>query len=270
MTQPNKYLIAPDFDCPPNTAILIGHILTDPTLPYEALNTDSLLPPPASITLNTTKTAFSATHSQFNTSTFNIWALGHKGDSSQDIQFEIDEIETSFIKPAGKETQEYMRSCVEDDNVQAFFDGSRFKKSVYMIVGLKIAKGAKVNKTLERSREATAKVKVDGTAGGVPFKAEPQAEFKGGRKERTEWKDQKRFVFAYRLRKITCKKGKAVGNVEYNKGAFLDLESSKGGKEEKELHYLVDEEDVELHENASKRISEVEDAQEELFILPIK
>lgn len=120
MAQPNKYFIAPDFACPPNTAMLLGHILTDPALPYESLNTDSLIPAPSSITLITTKTGFSATGSQLSSGKFGIWAqilegaygggVGHNFDNSQDIEFEIDEIETSFIKPAGKETKEYMRS----------------------------------------------------------------------------------------------------------------------------------------------------------------
>lgn len=159
---------------------------------------------------------------------------------------------------------------MEDENVQAYFEGSRFSKSVYMIVGLKIAKGAKVSKGSERNRETTAKLMLDGTAGGVPFKVGPQAEVKGKREESTKWRDEKSFVFAYRLRKITCKKGKVVKDVEYNKGAFLDLESSKGGKGDRELHYLLEDVDVELEGKASEKISEVEDGQEELFMSLMK
>jgi hypothetical protein len=201
MVQPYKYFIAPDFDCPPNTAILLGHILTDPSLPYESLNTDSLSPPLPSVTLTTTKTGFSATRSQLNSGKFGIWAhildgadgggVGHNFDNSQDIEFEIDEIETSFIKPAGNETKEYMRTCVAGEDVQQFFEGSRFRKSVYMIVGLKIAKGIRMSKGSERSRKTIAKLMVDGTAGGIPLKVGPQAEVKGGRTESTEWKDEK-------------------------------------------------------------------------------
>jgi hypothetical protein len=267
MAQPNKYFIAPDFDCPPNTAILLGHILTDPTLPYEPLNADALMPPTPSIVINTTKTGFSATRSQLSSGKFGIWAqilegaygggVGHNFDNSQDIEFHIDEIETSFIKPAGIETKQYIKTCVEDEDVLAYFKGSIFKKSVYIIVGLKIAKGAKVSIGSERSRETTAKAMVDGTAGGFPFKAGPQAEVKGERKGSTKWKDEKSFVFAYRLR--TCMKGKIVKDVEFNKGAFLDLESSTGGKGDKELHFLVDEEDVDIEGNARTKGSEEED-----------
>jgi hypothetical protein len=278
MAQPNKYFITPDFDCPPNTAILLGHILTSPIQPYESLNTDSLAPPPPSITLTTAKTDFLATRSQLISGKFGIWAqifecaygagVGHNFNNSQDIEFEIDEIETSFIKPSGKETKEYMRSCVEDEDVQAFFEGSRFKKSVYMIVGLKIAKGAKISSGAKKSEETTAKVMVDGTAGGVPVRVGPQVEVKRERRERVAWRDEKSFVFAYRLRKITCKRGIIVDDVEFNKGAFLDLKSSEGRKGSKDLHYLV-EEDIGLEGNAGKKANEVEDG-EELFIWPVK
>ncbi|KAH6698158.1 hypothetical protein BKA61DRAFT_710149 [Leptodontidium sp. MPI-SDFR-AT-0119] len=268
----------PTSTAPPSTAILIGHILTDPALPYESLNTDSHTPAPPSTTLTTTKTGFLATRSQLSSGKFGIWAqvlegafggmVGHSFDNSQDLDFEIDEIETSFMKPAGKETKEYLRGCVEDGDVQAFLEESRFKKSVYMIVGLKIAKGAKVRKGSERSSETTAQLMIDGTAGGVPVKAGPEVEIKKDRQESTEWIDEKSFVFAYRLRKITCKKGKIVEDVEYNKGAFLDLESSVDLREEKGLHYLVENEDVDLEGKEGKE--EIDEEEEATFLWPAK
>jgi len=172
------------------------------------------------------------------------------------------------MNPAGKETREYLRSCIEDEEVQAFFEGSRFRKNVYMIVGLKIAKGAKVNRGSEISRETTANILVDGTAGSIPLKSGPQAEVKGERKESTEWRDEKSFVFAYRLRKITCKKGKIIEDVDFNKGAFLDLESSRGVKRSKDLYYLI--EDIDLEVDAGEKVSEVENGEEELFMWPVE
>jgi len=278
MAQQNKYFIAPDFDCPPDTAILIGHILSDPALPYESLNADSHLPAPASITLTTSKTGFSTTRSQLSSGKFGIWAqilegafgggVGHNFDNSQNLDFEIDEIDTRFIKPAGKETKEYMSNCVEDEDVQTFLEGSRFRKSIYMIIGLKIAKGAKVSKGSEKSRETIAELMVDGTAGGMPVKAGPQAEIRKDKQESTEWRDEKSFVFAYRLRKITCKKGKIVEDAEFNKGAFLDLESSKEVRGEKELRYLVGNEDLDLEGKQGRET--IDEGEEATFMWPAK
>jgi hypothetical protein len=48
------------------------------------------------------------------------------------------------------------------------------------------------------------------------------------------------------MRMSTCKKGYVMKAVEFTEGAFLDLESGRGGKGKKELHYLVEEEDLDL------------------------
>lgn len=139
-----------------------------------------------------------------------------------------------------------------------------------MIVVLEIAKGAKVSKGSERNRETTAKMMVDGTGAGVPVKTGPEVEVKGEKKESTQWRDEKSFVFAYRLRKITCKKGEIVEEVELNRGAFLDLESSRSEKGGKELHYFVEDKDADLEGNVGEKISEDEDGEEEVFMWPVK
>jgi len=64
-------------------------------------------------------------------------------ESSNESIISIDEIETTFMQPMGKETQQYLRESLASSDVQAFFEGSRWRKCVYMIVGLKIAKSAK-------------------------------------------------------------------------------------------------------------------------------
>jgi hypothetical protein len=110
---------------------------------------------------------------------------------------------------------------------------------------------------------------VDGTSAGLPVKAGPQVEVKGERKENTEWKDEKEFIFAYRLRKTTCKRGKVVEDVEFNKGAFLDFESSKSWKSDTELHYFFEDEDIDLEGNVGEKLSEVEDGGE-VFMYPVR
>ncbi len=163
-------------------------------------------------------------------------------------------------------TEEYIRSCVEDENVQSFFEGSRFKKSVFMIMGLKVAKNARVTRDVEGSKEIVAKMMVDGAAVGMQVKVGPQAEIKAQKRESTEWRGEKSFVFAYRLRKITCKQGKIVENTEFNKGAFLDLWSETDKKGDVMLHYLVQDDDAGPEEVTNKQVtSENNDGEEEVY-----
>ncbi|KAH6716379.1 hypothetical protein BKA61DRAFT_720889 [Leptodontidium sp. MPI-SDFR-AT-0119] len=137
---------------------------------------------------------------------------------------------------------------------------------MYMIMGLKITKGARIASGVERSRETIAKLMADGTAAGIPAKIGPEVEVGARGKETVEWRDEKSFVFAYQLRKIICKKGKIVDDAEFKKGPFLDLDSSKKGKED-EVHYLVEEEDV---VEDGEGIPEVEEGEEIVFMWPNK
>jgi len=137
-----------------------------------------------------------------------------------------------------------------------------------MIVGLKVAKNARITTGIEESKEIVAKMMVDGAAAGMQVKVGPQAEIKAQKKESTEWRGEKSFVFAYRLRKITCKKAKIVENTEFNKGAFLDLWSETDKKGDVVLHYLVQEDDAGPEEVTNKEItSENNDGEEVYFWL---
>ena len=176
-------------------------------------------------------------------------------------------METTFIRLAGAATQDYLRKSLEVESVRGYFEGSRFRKSVYMVVGLKIAKGAKVSTGSARSKEAVAKLMADGTGAGILVKLGPEAQMKVGRDESLDWRDENSFVFAYRLRKITCKKGKLLGDEAFNKGAFLDAEK-KAGEGETELYYLIDEADTDVGPDPSSLRSTVAD-EDDVVIHPV-
>lgn len=166
------------------------------------------------------------------------------------MSFAIEELETSFIQPSGGESKEFIRRSMENEGVREFFEGSRWRKCVYMIVGLKIAKGAKISKGSKKSKDGALDLMVDGTAVGVPgVKVGPKVEGKVERGEGVEWEDEKSFVFAYRLRKIVCKKGKVKSDEAFSKGAFLDAGSGENG-DESEVNVLVGEDDVGAEEGS--------------------
>ncbi|KAI9668912.1 MAG: hypothetical protein M1829_005224 [Trizodia sp. TS-e1964] len=245
LTQPQKYFLPPDFDCPPDTRIRIGHVLTSPTLPYEPLNEDTLTPPPAALTLSTTKSGFTSTRSQLSTLSCGVWApilelafgasLGAnlKRESWDEIEFAIDELDTTFISVAGAAAKAYIRSCVETEYVEAYLRGRMFRKSLYVVVGIKVARGARVE---------------------------------AGSGERMAWRDEKSFVFGYQVRKVWCRKGEMVRDREFGKGAFLDAEQSE--EEREELVFDVGEEDVGIEEGDSAAFESWED-EGNVFLLPV-
>lgn len=174
------------------------------------------------------------------------------------MRFEVEELETTFMRPSGEGSKEFIRECVESDGVREYFEGSRWRKAVYMIVGLKIAKGARISKGSKRSKEGALDLMADGTAVGLPgVKVGPKVEGKVERGKGVEWEDEKSFVFAYRLRRIVCRKGKVRNDEAFSKGAFLDAGSGEGEGED-EVRVLVGEEDVGAEEGSGNVFAEEE------------
>ena len=57
--------------------------------------------------------------------------------------------------------------------------------------------------------------------------------------------DSTDFVFAYRLRKVSCKKGDVVTDEEFNKGALFDLDNKETtNAAEQAVQFMVEEEDT--------------------------
>lgn len=185
--------------------------------PYKSLNADNLIPVSDEIAASSSKSGLSTTRSQVHTGRFGVWVqilenvydcgLGDNLDHSQDGKFVIDEAQTTFLKPAAAATKSYIRQSLEAEGMKEYFEGSRFRKTVYMIGGLKIANGAKVSIDTAKSKEVVAKLMLGGTAARVPMKQDCRLRCKWAGDEAAGWKDMKRFVSVYRLRKITYKKG---------------------------------------------------------------
>jgi hypothetical protein len=120
-----------------------------------------------------------------------------------------------FLKPAAAATQKYEEEP-RDRGREGYFKGSRFRKSVDIIVGLKIAKGQRLKPGQRGAKRIWRSWLL------IVLRRElrlrwPTGGEKVDKEEMMEWKDEKSFAFAYWLRKITCKKGKLVADAAFNK-----------------------------------------------------
>ena len=113
----------------------------------------------------------------------------------------------------------------------------KFKKSIYMITGVKIARGADVKQ--ERSEEAgpLLRVGVNGTTALSPVAAGPEVTISSSGPETIFSRGSSGFVFAYRLREIYYSKGK-VKHREHNKGALQGLSSSSTKESEEKTSVI--------------------------------
>lgn len=148
-----------------------------------------------------------------------------KWDRSNGEIYKFEKLDTKFIDPGPA----FVKESVLAPAVEEFIRQNNFKKPVYMITGVKIARGADV--ALTRSRESGTHLRagVDGTTAGAPATAGPEVTISSTNSETTRFGESFDFVFAYRLREIYYEKGQ-VKHKECNKGA---LQGTDDGSPEK-------------------------------------
>lgn len=239
MANPRKtYFLAPTRDTPPAAAIQLGHLITDPAWPEENILNPSILPIPSTMGPYTTtkhdvSSSTSISHDTspgiFTEFLQSIAGLGVDLDGhykrEHESALDMAAMETTYFSP----TVEYVREAVQAEEVRAFLRKKHWlvlKRPVYMITGLKIARGAKAATKMLRETGVHAQVSVDLSAvtGGVPISVGPKLGHDRERGEQMNWNAGDDFIFAYRLRKIVLKKGVEVKSEMLVKGALYNLD----------------------------------------------
>lgn len=203
------YFIAPDFDIPPppEGPVQLGHIIPGPDEPtIEPINSSS-----RQIEFKTfgptTKGGFANTRSKLRSGELGFWAQAASFvgvhvqagfDVSSDCEINVEEVETTYFVPS----DDYIRRSVATPEVKRYIMQTRNRVPLFMVVGIKIAKGASVGNG--RSKKMGASAAVTASAPGVNFG--PKV---GGSSEKTEregFQDSSDFVLALRLERIRFKK----------------------------------------------------------------
>ena len=152
------YLLAPNFTLEPDGPIRIGRIIADPFRPTKSLSIPQTEPTTA------THTDFDSSYSRENSHALHgsIWAQFLQTASanvsagiSKDVltQYTMDSLETIRIKedPTDKEAAELANHPEVQAAINAGILGSA---PVYMITGIKVAKGFRLTTQVARTREA--------------------------------------------------------------------------------------------------------------------
>lgn len=127
--------------------------------------------------------------------------------------------------------------------MQRFLHKSRYGKPIYIITGLKIARGGAQARSGQAQRVgAGLGAEVDATVfSGVPITTGPEIRAARRSGKGASWEGGSDFVFAFRVRKVLVGRGDAVKKEgDYTKGAMLGYETSLG-KVELELRVLSEE-----------------------------
>lgn len=222
-TMPKTYFIPEDFDSPPDGPIRLGNIIADPLDPLNTLNENTPVTPLDSPVYSNPTTSFKATRGKMRSGEAGVWAkifesidFKIQGRYEKDIEdvYTIDTIDTTFFVPKIK----YMESSVAAQGVVDYLKASRWKKrDIFMITGVKVAKGASITLGRKKGLEGSVKAAFNANSAVVPITAGASAGAKTTENETTEFKKDN-FILAYQLRKIICKKGKVVGSEAYKAG----------------------------------------------------
>ncbi|KAL6720846.1 hypothetical protein ACLMJK_002771 [Lecanora helva] len=243
------YFLAPTRDCPPSGPIALGNIIASPSTPEEALNSSPIEPlPPIH---ESYKGDWRADLSRYKRGKIGIWTkflqvLGVGVDVSVNFItgdldiYQFNRIDTKFFVPS----REYVEQSVSTPEVQDFVAKSKFRANIYMITGIKIARGASIASSKLRDRGINLQFGIDGTSAGIPFAAGPDIELGTGRGQDISFNTSSDFVFAFRLREIMYSKKKGIEHREFRKGALFGLEGGGGNSTEEEPKGEVKEEFV--------------------------
>ncbi len=235
------YFLATSRDTPRKGPIFIGSIIKSPRSPELSIN-GKKTPLLAELEI-ATYTQKESLRQLFKTSKgkAGIWAefvidLGISGNISGNwdnvdlATFKFNELRTETISPSLAQIQ----AAFNEDAVQTAIKDSRFRDSLYMITGIKIAKGAEVVIQKVRGKGGNLHFGLDMTPFGAPVKVGPDIEenFKIG--ELTKESHQEEFVWAYRLREVRYKRKQAYDQKEYIKGDLMGKGQKEGkGREER-------------------------------------
>jgi len=231
------WFLVPDFDFPADGPLLLGAIINNPLRPNRIINEDSIADVPASSKRITHKEDWKHTVEIEQDGRIGILArflggllgegLGGNFDERTINEYDIEDLETAHFSP----TESYVNDAVGAADVQDFLKGSRFKLPVYMITGLKIARGAS-SQVLIRKRQVRG-LHANTTFLGMPTGAPVEVDtgniaLRQTRNEESSFKSSD-FVIAYRLNKITFHKvagqGPNAKQEEFIKGAMLGHEN---------------------------------------------
>lgn len=237
------FMLLPDFGFAPGQDIHLGTLLllnseTKLPDPDEPLNAgDRVVTPEAQVKRHTEQSW------KFDNSTQSCWSagvdaevpvflpagggLGYGVESKQTLTIECEQLHTERFVPSPT----YLVEALATDFVQAYCQ-KRWRPSVYLVTGLKIAKNATISSASSRSHDGNIKAKLDGTSFGVPLNAGPSAQASDAAAKGTAKYIEGPFVLAYQLKRLRLSSKGAVKSSEgFNKFALFDDQTQMEGSE---------------------------------------
>lgn len=205
--QDPSYLLAPNWTFRPNGSIALGNIIANPFRPQHALFKPTK--PPSAIEI-ATENDWSLTTEKIRSTNISIWAscldqlnvkFGAKHHKAEKVKFVMKSLDTVYFRD--DPTIEEIRQLANEPRIRSILNvDSLFHGPVYMVTGLKIAKGFKL--THSDSSERTFAAKILATA-ATEVSIGPKAEAEEKTSVSDEFEAVNDIIFAYQLLRIKPK-----------------------------------------------------------------
>jgi hypothetical protein len=235
--QVKNYFLAPGTDYPPNTVLSLGNIVISPKRAVPAL---ASAPAPTSFLpqIISSKTDFIWTRDYTSSISLGVWTkfvqfldLGVSTDNSHTRQeiYSFAQMDTTEFFPDA----DYVRDALAAPAVKRYLERQRFRKSVYMVVGIKSVTGTTVRTIRSSDRGASLSAGVDlGLRGGPPVApgGEVQGRLENG--EEIAFSHDKEFVFAFRVRKVRIRRSGSVVQDDYNRHSLFGVDDDDEPRED--------------------------------------
>ncbi|KAK7417848.1 hypothetical protein QQX98_004323 [Neonectria punicea] len=222
------YYSSPNFSIAPpdaNGPLHLGSVIADLKDPVP-LNPSIIVPIPADEIFKSHLTGFSTTLAKSRRLKLGILArlLGLNGPAaepsvsqgrSQDEELSVRLLETQYFNPSPK----YMDNSINLPSVKAFRKASRDRLPVFLVTGIKIARGASASIVRGKSVDSSVQASIVGGASGL-VEIEPSVRGQWTTQREMSFRGSSDFILAYRVTKLMWKKGEVKGKA-YTSGATM-------------------------------------------------
>jgi hypothetical protein len=225
------------------------------------------------------KGGFEATRTQLKSGALGIWAqfvgvdgigaeLGILAKRSESDMYKFTSVDTEYFFPSPT----YISQSMELSDVQDYLKGSKYKKPVYLITGLKVARGASIH--LKGETEISAKTEAGvNNPGGKNIKAGPRVEGSLENCTVSSFTESSDIVVGIQCLKLYYKTGwlrseKKLNDELYTSGAIFIDDSDNKGQEWTRNYNLAKPEDYNLPGYVSKGQLDDDETKEETWIVP--
>ncbi|KAJ4321009.1 hypothetical protein N0V84_005590 [Fusarium piperis] len=203
------YIRAPNLDYEPDKAIRLGHIWRSPRDPGSFCG-QPLAIPRGMETNYTYKAPWSIGKGRSTRGSVGVWAkflqvvgvtaqANFNWNNADDMSHTFARLDTYSIEP----TPEYLKASIEAVAKEAAMKGEH----LYMITGVKVARGAVGTIFSSRTVGAKGRVGASGASQGVDAEGGPYFDASRNEYSDVSYGESSDFVFAYRVREIRYRKG---------------------------------------------------------------